>query len=67
MKDSYMEAEKNQQLIMCSDGIRSRWDLTKYPSILKHDPMLLAAALYKDFSRRNDDTSVFIAKVNMER
>lgn len=56
--------EKNQQLIMCSDGIQTRWDLSRYPTISKYDTMLLAAALYKDFARRTDDSSVLIAKVN---
>jgi anti-sigma regulatory factor (Ser/Thr protein kinase) len=64
---SIIPAEKNQQLIMCSDGIRSRWDLSKYPSILKHDPMLLAAALFKDFNRRTDDSSVLVGKVNFDK
>src|SRR5690606_22184328 len=66
IKESVIEAEQNQQLIMCSDGIRSRWDLTKYPSILKYDLMLLAASLYKDFNRRTDDSSVFIGKVMLQ-
>lgn len=63
MNDTIIPAEKNQQLIMCSDGLRTRWDIGKYPSILKYDGMLLAAALYKDFNRRTDDSSVFIGKV----
>lgn len=63
MKDSVFEAEKNQHMIMASDGIRSRWDLTKYPSIFKYDNTVLAAAIYKDFTRRTDDASILIAKV----
>ena len=63
MNDTIIPAEKNQQLIMCSDGLRTRWDVGKYPSILKYDSTLLAAALYKDFNRRTDDSSVFIGKV----
>jgi hypothetical protein len=67
LKESIMEAEKNQLLIMCSDGIRTRWDLHKYPSILKYDTMLLCASVYKDFNRKTDDTSVFIGKVMLEK
>lgn len=63
LKESVFNIEKNQQLVMNSDGIRSRWDLTKYPSIFKYDGMITAAAVYKDFSRRTDDTSILIAKV----
>lgn len=64
MNDSTFAAEKNQHLIMCSDGIRSRWDLSPYPSIFKYDNSILAAALYRDFTRGNDDASVLIAKVS---
>jgi anti-sigma regulatory factor (Ser/Thr protein kinase) len=67
IKETVVDAERNQQLIMCSDGIRTRWDLTKYPSVYKYDSMLLAAALYKDFSRGTDDSSIFIGKVILEK
>jgi anti-sigma regulatory factor (Ser/Thr protein kinase) len=63
MNSTVVEAEKNQHLIMCSDGIQTRWDLNKYPAILKYDSTVLAAAIYKDFTRGNDDASVLIAKV----
>lgn len=63
MNESVIPAEKNQQLIMCSDGIRNRWDVTRYPAILKYDCMILAAVLYKDFNRGNDDASIFIGKI----
>lgn len=67
MNETVIPVEKNQQLVMCSDGLRARWDLTKYPSILKFDSMILAAALYKDFNRKTDDASVFIGKVTLEK
>jgi anti-sigma regulatory factor (Ser/Thr protein kinase) len=63
MKPSVLGVERNQHLIMCSDGIQTRWDLSKYPSIFKYNNAILAAALYKDFSRGNDDASVLVAKV----
>lgn len=63
LKESIFSAEKHQHLVMTSDGIRSRWELGKYPSILKYDVRLMAAVLYKDFTRGNDDASVLIAKV----
>ncbi|MGC1241910.1 MAG: ATP-binding protein [Chryseosolibacter sp.] len=63
LKSSVLPVEKNQHLIMCSDGIRSRWTLNQYPTIFKFDNTILAAALYTDFARGNDDASVLIAKV----
>lgn len=64
MKGTVIPVEKNQHLVMCSDGITTRWNLNRYPYIFKYDPLLVAGAIYKDFSRGNDDASVFIAKVN---
>jgi len=64
MKESVFPIEKNQHLVMCSDGIKTRWDMNQYPSIFKYDNTIFAAALYRDFSRGNDDASVLIAKVS---
>jgi anti-sigma regulatory factor (Ser/Thr protein kinase) len=63
MKPSVVEGERNQHLIMCSDGIRSRWDITRYPAIHKYDLTMLAGAIYKDYVRGNDDASILIVKV----
>ena len=56
--------EKGQHLIMCSDGLKSRWDAIKYPGILRYDLSVLAAALWKDFARNTDDMSVLTCKIN---
>jgi anti-sigma regulatory factor (Ser/Thr protein kinase) len=50
-------------LILCSDGIRSRWEVSKYQGIFKCDSAILAAAIYKDYARRTDDMSVVIVKL----
>lgn len=63
MKSSIIPAERNQHIVMCSDGLKTRWDMTKYPSILKYDGHVLSAALYKDFSRGTDDSSVLVGKI----
>jgi anti-sigma regulatory factor (Ser/Thr protein kinase) len=49
-------------LIMHSDGLQSRWDLAKYPGLKSHDPSVIAAVLYKDFTRKTDDVLVIAAK-----
>jgi hypothetical protein len=56
--------EKGQVLVMCSDGLKSRWDLLKFPSIFRHDPSILLAALIKDFARYTDDMSAMACKIN---
>ena len=56
--------QKGQYIIMCSDGLRSRWDILKYTGILRYDLTMLASSLIKDFTRTTDDASVAICKIN---
>lgn len=63
IENAVWEMEKFQLLVCCSDGIKTRWDLLRYPSILKYDPMIIAAAIYKDHARKTDDMTVLIIKV----
>jgi anti-sigma regulatory factor (Ser/Thr protein kinase) len=63
LENSRHELEKFQQLILCSDGIKTRWDLVKYPGLLKYDPMIMAAVLYKDHARQTDDMTAVIVKI----
>lgn len=63
MNDQVLNFSDFNQLILCSDGIRSRWDLSKLPGIGRCDPSIQAAALYKDFGRQNDDMSAVIIKI----
>lgn len=51
------------QFIACSDGMKSRWEAAKYPSINKCDLTILAAAIYKDYARKTDDMSVVVGKI----
>lgn len=50
-------------LVMCSDGINTHWDLNPYPGLTSRDPSLIAAILYRDFSRGRDDTTVVVLKM----
>lgn len=49
-------------LIMHSDGLASRWNLNDYPGLLSKHPSLIAAVLYRDFSRERDDATVLVVK-----
>jgi len=55
---------KNQMLVMHSDGLKTRWKLSDYPSLLKHPAGLIAATLYSGNVRGNDDATIFVGKVN---
>jgi len=64
MKDQEIELKNFHQVTLCSDGIKSRWELAKYPGINRCDLSIQAAAIYKDYARHSDDMSVVIAKIN---
>jgi hypothetical protein len=51
-------------LVLHSDGLKSKWDLSKYPQIKRHDASVIAAVLYKDHTRRTDDALVIVGKNN---
>ncbi|RZK64230.1 MAG: serine/threonine protein kinase, partial [Pedobacter sp.] len=63
MNDQEYPAEQYNIVVLCSDGIKTRWDHAKYPMIQKKDPTVLAAAIYKDHARKTDDMSVVVVKV----
>ena len=60
-----VDYEKGQHIIMCSDGIKSKWDTIKYAAIQRYDASVLSAALIKDFARLTDDMSVAVCKINL--
>jgi anti-sigma regulatory factor (Ser/Thr protein kinase) len=45
-------------LVMCSDGIATRWDVSNQPGLLTRHPALLAASIYRDHARGKDDLTV---------
>ena len=49
-------------IVMFSDGLGTRWDLTPYPGLAQRSPALIAGVLYRDFSRRRDDVTVVVAR-----
>jgi anti-sigma regulatory factor (Ser/Thr protein kinase) len=61
-----MDFGDDDLLIMHSDGLATRWDLERYPGLLRHHPSLIAAVLYRDHARHRDDVSVVVAQRNRE-
>jgi len=49
-------------IVLATDGLSTHWDLTRYPGLGARSPSLIAAVLYRDFSRRRDDVTVVVAK-----
>jgi anti-sigma regulatory factor (Ser/Thr protein kinase) len=57
-----LEWSRGKVLVVHSDGLKSRWDLSRYPNLHKHLSSTIAAVLYKDHSRQTDDTLVLVCK-----
>jgi anti-sigma regulatory factor (Ser/Thr protein kinase) len=54
-------------IILHSDGLASSWTVERYPNLAALHPSLIAAILYRDFTRRDftrlrDDATVLVAK-----
>jgi hypothetical protein len=49
-------------LVMHSDGLQSRWELSKYAGLLARQPALIGGVLLRDFRRERDDASVMVMK-----
>jgi anti-sigma regulatory factor (Ser/Thr protein kinase) len=54
--------ENGAMLIAHSDGLATRWDLDKYVGLAQSHPSLIAAVLYRDFTRGRDDVSVLVLR-----
>jgi anti-sigma regulatory factor (Ser/Thr protein kinase) len=48
--------------VLATDGLATNWNLAPYPGLGARSPSLIAAVLYRDFSRRRDDVTVVVAK-----
>lgn len=62
MNDLLVSSDEYNQVTLCSDGIRSRWELNRLPGLQRADISIQAASIYKDYARLSDDMSVLIVK-----
>ncbi|MES2822585.1 MAG: SpoIIE family protein phosphatase [Pseudomonadota bacterium] len=54
--------ESGAMFIAHSDGLATRWNLDKYVGLAQSHPSLIAAVLYRDFTRGRDDVSVLVLR-----
>jgi len=52
----------NGLLILHSDGVSTHWNLDKYPGLEGRHPATIAAVIYRDFVRGNDDATVVVVR-----
>ncbi len=60
---SFDYAWSNGLLIMHSDGLGTNWSLDRYPGLSRMHPTLIAAVLYRDYSRGRDDVTVLVIRL----
>lgn len=51
------------QIILHSDGLQSRWALENYRGLALRHPAIIAAVLFRDFSRGRDDATVVVVNL----
>jgi anti-sigma regulatory factor (Ser/Thr protein kinase) len=56
-------AEPGDLLLMHSDGLSGRWKLGDYPGLSHRAPALIAAVLYRDFKRGQDDATILVLRL----
>jgi anti-sigma regulatory factor (Ser/Thr protein kinase) len=49
-------------LVLHSDGLASQWAIDAYPGLSRRHPSLIAAVLYRDFSRQRDDVTIVVGR-----
>lgn len=49
-------------VIMHSDGLSARWNLSDYPGLYQRHPAVIAGVLYRDNVRLRDDATVLVAR-----
>lgn len=52
----------NSMLVLHSDGLQSKWDLSSYVGLLSRHPATIGGLLLRDFRRERDDVSVVVTK-----
>lgn len=62
LNDHHHHWAPGSMMVLHSDGLKTRWDFQKYPELIRHDPTLIAAVLYKDNTRTVDDTLVVVVR-----
>lgn len=62
IKTFQSEWKPDSCLVMHSDGIMTRWDLSTYAGLLRRPPATIAGIIVRDFRRLRDDCSVVVFK-----
>jgi anti-sigma regulatory factor (Ser/Thr protein kinase) len=53
---------ENAAIVLHSDGLSSRWDISALPGLERNDPLVIAAALLAEAGIHRDDASILVLK-----
>ncbi|WGS53308.1 ATP-binding protein/SpoIIE family protein phosphatase [Paraburkholderia sp. D15] len=53
---------KGSVFIATTDGLSTRWNLTRHPGLVQRHPSLIASVLHRDFARDADDATIIVVK-----
>jgi anti-sigma regulatory factor (Ser/Thr protein kinase) len=62
IREFKVEWPSDAVLVLHSDGLHSRWDLSSYAGLISRHPALIGGTLIRDFRRQRDDASVVVVK-----
>jgi len=62
VRDQSLTWHPDSALMLTSDGLSTRWNLTGHPGLISRHPSVISGVLYRDFSRHNDDATVVVIK-----
>jgi anti-sigma regulatory factor (Ser/Thr protein kinase) len=48
--------------IATTDGLSTRWNLSRHPGLMSRHPSLIASVLHRDFARDTDDATIVVVK-----
>ena len=63
VREISLDASAGQAVVLHSDGLTEKWDLSGLPGVISQGPAVLAAALMRDAGVHRDDAGVLVLEV----
>jgi hypothetical protein len=63
VRETSFDASDARAVVLHSDGLTEKWDLSGLPGVIQQGPAVLAAALMRDAGVRRDDASVVVLRI----
>ncbi|MGZ5415798.1 MAG: ATP-binding SpoIIE family protein phosphatase [Nocardioides sp.] len=62
VRETTYDLAPDSWIVLHSDGLSEKWDISEYPGVLHHSPLVLAATLMRDAGNVRDDASALVTK-----